>query len=60
MKTDDMSDNELTVMEEEMDWLAIDEANARAVQNAVLEAYIDALYARSTALSSAKAKEFIL
>ncbi|GAX26099.1 hypothetical protein FisN_42Hh007 [Fistulifera solaris] len=47
-------------LEEEMDSKAIDEANARAVYDAVSETIIEAIYERSSSLSPVAVKEFVL
>jgi Domain of unknown function (DUF1981)/Sec7 domain len=46
--------------EENMDAKAIDEANARAVYDAVSEATIEAIYERSSSLSSTAVLEFVM
>ena len=45
--------------EEEMDARAIDEANARAVYDAVSEGLIEAIYERSSSLSAPAVKDFV-
>jgi Sec7 domain/Domain of unknown function (DUF1981) len=55
--TDDDDDFDL---EENMDAKAIDEANARAVYDAVSEATIEAIYERSSSLSSTAVMEFVV
>ena len=45
--------------EEDMDARAIDEANARAVYDAVSEGWIEAIYERSSSLSAPAVKDFV-
>ena len=47
-------------LEENMDAKAIDEANARAVYDAVSEATIEAIYERSSSLSATAVMEFVV
>ena len=54
------SDEEEYLFEEEMDTKGIDEANARTVYEAVSESLIEAIYERSSSLSTAAVKEFVL
>lgn len=53
------SDDDSFTFEEELDSKAIDEANARIVYEAVSESLIEAIYERSSSLSSPGVKEFI-
>ncbi|CAB9499510.1 inhibited guanine nucleotide-exchange protein 1 [Seminavis robusta] len=53
------SDDEDLFFDDEMDGKAIDEANARVVYEAVSESMIQAIYERSSSLSTKGAKEFI-
>jgi Sec7-like guanine-nucleotide exchange factor len=54
------SDEEEYIFEEDMDTKEIDEANARTVYEAVSESLIEAIYERSSSLSTAAVKEFVL
>ena len=53
------SDDEDFMLDGELDSKAIDEANARLVYEAVSESLIDAIYQRSSSLSTPGIKEFI-
>jgi len=54
------SDEDMDFDEDEMDKKEIDEANARTVYEAVSEALIEAIYERSSSLSTNAVKEFVL
>jgi brefeldin A-inhibited guanine nucleotide-exchange protein len=58
--SDLFSDSESFDFEEVMDKKEIDEANARTVYEAVFEGAIEAIYERSSSLSTVAVKEFVL
>lgn len=55
----DLFDDDYFIMDEEMDSRARDEANARAVYDAVSETSIEGIYERSISLTSNSVKDFV-